>query len=1326
MKYALGNARVEDVVFWQETKLQADKLAELRSRWRHHEGVFMSSAPQGSRRGVITLFSPRIQADHLDARIDDMGQFIINIARINNFVLMFINLYGDPDTDANSLSTLTRLEHEIANLQQRHNIGGTIMGGDFNMVLNDSDTTSSSRKPRAEAKLASILEDLDIYDVGLNAVCSPRAANQPWTYFKRRDEVNVRARYDRFYASPHLIRGATFDVLHDARVDDHSPIRFEFWRVERDDKQWIFDDKLINSPEFVQKMQDRIRTSLQHFCSLDTSNEHINRIQYRVEEEHDRFTVIDHVISEVRELAMAEMEVRDREANRRTREALEELVRTRRLYNEDPNPTDEQTEAMEEAQLKFRDVLMHKGRRQAEASKIRYSQQGERVTGYHFGIMSRGKPGREIVKLTEQETGAEIRQPDIPNHMAAKYREITAKDYTVGAVTIRQFLGEELADRVKKCPQDMEDILTSPITVSELEEIVKDLKANSAPGPKGISNRLLKELFPAIGKLLAEAGNAWLLDDNEKPPPAWVTTRKVVFIPKPNKRRDHEDSYRGLSMLENVYKLFSKAVAKRLAPALYAVQDDQQFGFTTGRGCMEASRTVIDAVKAATEEGVPMIVMNTDMYKAFDTIDKDHILNCLDFFEFPPAFRRAVERLMRTAVAVYEVNGKLSDEVLVERGTGQGDPISSFAFNLSVTPLNLALAELSSIPRVRVRGMEVPPVFFADDMSVLLLGHLLAAILATIQKIKDYRKVSGLTLNPAKCEILPINCTDEVIDPLIQQSGMQLVQETKHLGLRINNRGLLTKESNVQPIIDKMNKIATQYSTCLSTPLGRALYARFLLGSRSVHLTMNRHMSEDEALEFRESVLQMTWTKSGNRDEGGAHYRVHISKKIVAQSRYYGGLNVPDPMVQNTALRLAWARKFMQDDHMTWYLLLNQLLVDARRPSPRDHLMLGHMEWITSGDKIMAKNSYWGSVLREIGEIAKAATEVNKDWQLIPLIGSDEANQETTIGSLSYANPNTRAMINNGLTNIGHLFRTNEVGHILQNSIKPLVELNMQYNNCVTLPLMNSIAALVQAVKRKYRLRIISHTVPPEDSSPLLRLIQKHPRGCSAATEVMLAKQRSSWTWGDRPKAHRSYTEDGLTGVSEREYSMAFVNVGSRDVPPSAQWTSTQVLTRTLWTKVKESNTARGIEAGVDGTCMNCHNDVENTRHMMYYCPTARQIWDKVFSAISGAGLAATSGDPRQPYPLRHDVYAVLFLKIPLGIDATQRRDIYDIITITKHVLYKVRFRDDPDRIPSARRLTILTIEELELTAQLKLMNLSKTRIFNDVIVNLRDTIGWN
>ena len=113
-------------------------------------------------------------------------------------------------------------------------------------------------------------------------------------------------------------------------------------------------------------------------------------------------------------------------------------------------------------------------------------------------MMNRGKPGRQISKMVDPETGTEIRQHEILGHMADKYREITAKDQTVGAVTIRQYLGDELADSAKKCPPETEEMLTSPITVNELEEIVNDLKANSAPGPQGISNRLLKAVFPTV------------------------------------------------------------------------------------------------------------------------------------------------------------------------------------------------------------------------------------------------------------------------------------------------------------------------------------------------------------------------------------------------------------------------------------------------------------------------------------------------------------------------------------------------------------------------------------------------------------------------------------------------------------------------------------------------------------------------------------------------------------------------------------------------------------------------------------------------------------
>ena len=88
----------------------------------------------------------------------------------------------------------------------------------------------------------------------------------------------------------------------------------------------MFDDTLLRSPEFVQKLRDRIRTSLQHYCSRDITNESINRIQNLVDEERDRFVVIDQVLSEVRQLAEGEMEIRKRNANRRAKEALKEAA----------------------------------------------------------------------------------------------------------------------------------------------------------------------------------------------------------------------------------------------------------------------------------------------------------------------------------------------------------------------------------------------------------------------------------------------------------------------------------------------------------------------------------------------------------------------------------------------------------------------------------------------------------------------------------------------------------------------------------------------------------------------------------------------------------------------------------------------------------------------------------------------------------------------------------------------------------------------------------------------------------------------------------------
>ena len=47
--------------------------------------------------------------------------------------------------------------------------------------------------------------------------------------------------------------------------------------------------------------------------------------------------------------------------------------------------------------------------------------------------------------------------------------------------------------------------------------------------------------------------------------------------------------------------------------------------------------------------------------------------NCLSYFEYPEKYKTAFMRLMQGTIQ-FEVNGHLSGDYRLEKGTGQGDP----------------------------------------------------------------------------------------------------------------------------------------------------------------------------------------------------------------------------------------------------------------------------------------------------------------------------------------------------------------------------------------------------------------------------------------------------------------------------------------------------------------------------------------------------------------------------------------------------------------------------------------------------------------------------
>ena len=156
--------------------------------------------------------------------------------------------------------------------------------------------------------------------------------------------------------------------------------------------------------------------------------------------------------------------------------------------------------------------------------------------------------------------------------MFDKYSEIIQEDPLAGSLSIEEFLGPELTMSLRKCPNEHFDWLESPVLHKEVRDIIKELKPISAPGPLGISNNLLKEMAPFMEEILVRFGNDLLFSEEIPPIDPFFYHRLVIFILKPGKDPLDPDSYRGLSLLKNVFKLYSKLLANRMMRPLTHIQ----------------------------------------------------------------------------------------------------------------------------------------------------------------------------------------------------------------------------------------------------------------------------------------------------------------------------------------------------------------------------------------------------------------------------------------------------------------------------------------------------------------------------------------------------------------------------------------------------------------------------------------------------------------------------------------------------------------------------------------------------------------------------------
>lgn len=164
------------------------------------------------------------------------------------------------------------------------------------------------------------------------------------------------------------------------------------------------------------------------------------------------------------------------------------------------------------------------------------------------------------------------------------------------------------------------DIPINKVTLSEIKgTIQKEINPKKAPGFDLITGKLLKKLPEKGLKCILYIFNASLRLGYF--PIAWKVAQ-IIMLPKPGKKIEEITSYRPISLLPILSKVFEKLILTRLKPVIEErkITPDHQFGFRHQHSTIEQIHRVVKKINNDIEEKRYCCAVFLDISQAFDKV----------------------------------------------------------------------------------------------------------------------------------------------------------------------------------------------------------------------------------------------------------------------------------------------------------------------------------------------------------------------------------------------------------------------------------------------------------------------------------------------------------------------------------------------------------------------------------------------------------------------------------------------------------------------------------------------------------------------------------
>lgn len=223
-------------------------------------------------------------------------------------------------------------------------------------------------------------------------------------------------------------------------------------------------------------------------------------------------------------------------------------------------------------------------------------------------------------------------------------------------------------------PEDIEP------TDDEVRITINTLKNNKSPGEDGLAAELLKyggeELISEVGKLIRDVWH------KEEIPKEWQLAI-ICPIYKKGDRTSYQN-YRGISLLNTMYKVLSGLILSRIKPYTKDIIGDYQCGFMSGKSTIDHIFTVKQLVEKHYEFDNDLHLLFVDYKQAYDSVNREVLWDTLTTFGIPAKIVKMIKLCMNKTKCKVRFNQHISEEFEVRTGLRQGDALSPVLFNIAL------------------------------------------------------------------------------------------------------------------------------------------------------------------------------------------------------------------------------------------------------------------------------------------------------------------------------------------------------------------------------------------------------------------------------------------------------------------------------------------------------------------------------------------------------------------------------------------------------------------------------------------------------------------